>query len=194
MTATLIAIPVATAIATETAAAPVAWATSAGSAAILTWLGFVDFQSATAEFLTVELLDSSRSFFVRSHLNKRESPRLAGVVVLNEVYGFHGARLTKQFLQILARGLEREISNIEFRCHRDIPFPSGSEKEAANRIGFGETVAVRRTGFGLLLSERLPEFETSLLSNHPKRPALILLARGASPSMRERRFNSHYDA
>jgi hypothetical protein len=36
--------------------------------------------------------------------------------------------------------------------------------------------------------------ETSLLSNHPKRPALEFCARGASPSMRERRVNAAYDA
>jgi hypothetical protein len=40
-------------------------------------------------------------------------------------------------------------------------------KEAANRIGFGETVAVEGPGSDALLKERLLKFETSLLSNYP---------------------------
>jgi len=39
-------------------------------------------------------------------------------------------------------------------------------KEAANWLGFGETVAVEGPGFGCS-KERLLKFETSLLSNYP---------------------------
>ena len=46
----------------------------------------------------------------------------------------------------------------------------------------------------MLLKERLPEFETSPALELSKRPALILEAQGASPSMRERRNNGYYDA
>ena len=41
----------------------------------------------------------------------------------------------------------------------------------------------------MLVKSGFQKFETSLLSNYPKRPALILRAQGASPSMRERRSN-----
>lgn len=45
-----------------------------------------------------------------------------------------------------------------------------------------------------MLARSASKVERSLLSNYPKRPALILAARGAPPSMRERRVNSCYDA
>jgi len=41
----------------------------------------------------------------------------------------------------------------------------------------------------MLLKDAASEFETSLLSNYPKTPALTVLCAGASPSMRERRIN-----
>jgi hypothetical protein len=45
----------------------------------------------------------------------------------------------------------------------------------------------------MLLKERLPDLEQPALELS-KRPALILAAQGASPSMRERRINGYYDA
>jgi hypothetical protein len=66
----------ATAIATEAAtfvAARTTSATTTGAAAILTWSGFVNFQHATAQFFSVELIDSCGRLFVCRHLNKCES-------------------------------------------------------------------------------------------------------------------------
>jgi len=62
-------------------------------------------------------------------------------------------------------------------------------KEAANRIGFGETVAVEGPGSDALQKERLLKFENKPALELSKRPALIIYARGASPLMRERRIN-----
>jgi hypothetical protein len=50
-------------------------------------------------------------------------------------------------------------------------------KEAAKRIGFGETVAVE--GPGSDAQKSASEIEFSLLSNYPKTPARIVFLRGA---------------
>jgi hypothetical protein len=65
-------------------------------------------------------------------------------------------------------------------------------KEAANRIGFGETVAVRRTRFECSEESGFQNFNQPALEPS-KRPALKFAAHGASPSMRERRINAYYD-
>jgi len=55
-------------------------------------------------------------------------------------------------------------------------------------MGFGETVAVEGPGSDALMSGFVSEI--SLLSNYPKRQrCFVSFARGASPSMRERRIN-----
>jgi len=61
------------------------------------------------------------------------------------------------------------------------------KKEAANRMGFGETVAGRRTRFGCSKKERLRSVKQAC-SRTSKRQRWSIYARGASPSMRERRI------
>src|SRR6185503_18803305 len=61
-------------------------------------------------------------------------------------------------------------------------------KEAANRIGFGETVAVEGPGSDALNKERLRSMKQAC-SRTIQTPALSFCARGASPLMRERRIN-----
>ena len=77
MTAATIA---ALATATETTSVPAEVAATAGAVAIFAWLGFIDFQSTAAEFLTIELVDSCQSLGVGRHLDEREAsgpPRFA---------------------------------------------------------------------------------------------------------------------
>ena len=70
--------PIATAAATVTAKVP-----SAAAAAIFAWLGFIDFQSAAADLLAIELVNSCRSFGVGRHLDKCESARAASIAVFD---------------------------------------------------------------------------------------------------------------
>jgi len=60
------------------------------------------------------------------------------------------------------------------------------KKEAANRMGFGETVAVEGPGSDAL-KERLRSLKQAR-SRTSKRQRWSICARGASPSMRERRI------
>src|SRR5688572_18151892 len=110
-TAAVVAAAVSAAAITAEATAIAAKATAA--AAILAWFGFVNFQSATAQLLAVELIDSRCTFFISRHFDERESSRAARVSVLDDVHGLHRAGLGKRCLQILSGGLKREISYVK---------------------------------------------------------------------------------
>src|SRR5688572_12881692 len=129
------------AIATAAAAIP-AEATSATAAAIFAWFGFIDFQRTAADFLAIELLNRCIGFVAGGHFDEGEPSRASGVAIFDDTCGLDRTGLRKQFLKILTGSLESEVSNIEFCRHRDIPFPAWGGKEAANRMGFGETVAI----------------------------------------------------
>lgn len=79
MTAATIAATVTTTVTTATAAIAAEVAATA-TAAIFAWLGFIDFQGAATEFLTIELVDGCQSLGVGRHLDEREAsgpPRFA---------------------------------------------------------------------------------------------------------------------
>ena len=67
------------------------------------------------------------------------------------------------------------------------------EKEAANRSGFGETVAPRRIWFGCSKCERLRKLKEAC-SRTILTSGADIAARGASPSMRERGLTYCYHA
>jgi hypothetical protein len=80
MTAATIAATVTTTVTTATAAIAAEVTATTATAAIFAWLGFIDFQSATTEFLTIELVDGCQSLGVGRHLDEREAsgpPRFA---------------------------------------------------------------------------------------------------------------------
>src|SRR5258708_281435 len=95
---------------------------SATAVAILAGLGFVDFQRAPAHFLAVEFLDGRRAFFLGRHLDKAKAARATGFTIFNQGYAFDCARLREHCLEIAARRVEREISDIKFHSHRFITF------------------------------------------------------------------------
>ena len=57
-------VTVITVVTTTITTAVTAKVASAGAIAIFAWLGFIYFQSAAAEFFTIELFNSCRSFCV----------------------------------------------------------------------------------------------------------------------------------
>ncbi len=59
--------------ATTAAAAATVTAAAATTTAIFAWLGFIDFQSTTADFLAIKLANSCGSLVVSGHLHKRKS-------------------------------------------------------------------------------------------------------------------------
>ena len=60
--------------------------TSAATAAtaIFAWLGFVDFQGATADFFAIELIDGCCGFFLGRHFDEGEPSRTSGVAVFHD--------------------------------------------------------------------------------------------------------------
>ena len=73
-------------------------------------------------------------------------------------------------------------------------FSQSGPKEAANRIGFGETVVRRRAGVRVL-SRAASEIENGLLPKYPERPAVRLTAQDASPSItREKELTAYHYA
>src|SRR6185436_4364452 len=113
------------------------------TAAILTRFGFVDFQSTATNFPAIHLLDGGSGFFRCGHFDEGKASRTARHAVFDYTCGFNRAGLRKQFLQVFAGGLEREVSNIKFSRHSIYFLPIlRDEKEAANWVGFGKTVVV----------------------------------------------------
>src|SRR5437899_11243188 len=77
----VVATTIAAAAATITtkASASTAKAASAASAPIFARFGFVDFQSAAVNFLTIELINCRCGFFVAGHFDEPEASRTSSV-------------------------------------------------------------------------------------------------------------------
>ena len=101
---------------TAEAAAISAEATAAAAAAtaILARLGFVDLQWASANFLAIELVNSSGAFFFGGHLDEAEASRATRFAIFDDARRFDRSCLSEQLLQILACSLESQIPNIKF--------------------------------------------------------------------------------
>src|SRR5688572_22049331 len=88
------AITTVTTAATATAATATETATTAAAAgAIFTRLSFIDGQTASIDFLAIELFDSLCSFFLAGHFDEAEAARTSGVAVFHDARGFDRAGL-----------------------------------------------------------------------------------------------------
>jgi hypothetical protein len=104
----------ATATAASTVATTTAATTASTTAALRLWLGFVDYEIATAKILAVESVDGLLGVFVRGNFNETKTARLAGETVANEGYGRRSnSDLRKPFVKLIFCGGKREVTNIE---------------------------------------------------------------------------------
>jgi hypothetical protein len=99
-------------------------ATTTTAAAIFARTRFVDRQVATVEVLTVELLDGRLAFFIRRHFDETETARTTRLPIFYHRSRLDCTRLRKKLLQIFARSLEREITDVKFHGHVDVPLLS----------------------------------------------------------------------
>jgi hypothetical protein len=115
-----------TAASTATATASVA-ATSAASASAFTLrTRFVDDEGATQEILAVEGFDGLVRFGVVANFGETESARLSGETIAQKRERIRlDANFRKQRCYLLFRGLERQITDIQF-LHGRSPFASGT--------------------------------------------------------------------
>jgi hypothetical protein len=97
------------------AAAVTAAATAPATAAALGLRPrFVYDQVSAAEILTVQRIHGAIGFFVVVDFNKRESARLAGETIANQIYRRRtDTRLRKKIMQLILRRGERKISHVE---------------------------------------------------------------------------------
>jgi hypothetical protein len=93
------------------------------------------------------LLNGSSGFFRSGHFDEGKAARTARHSVFDHTCRFNRAGLGKQFLQIFAGGLEREVSNIKFCRHSVLLSPLyRTKKKLRIWVGFGETVVVEGPG------------------------------------------------
>ena len=76
--------------------------------------GLVDDEGAAAEIGAVEASDRGLRFFIRLHLDERESARTAGGHVAHHAHRFNRARLAEQILELVFSSGERQISDKQF--------------------------------------------------------------------------------
>jgi hypothetical protein len=68
----------------------------------------------------MKLVDRGQRFLITSHGHKPEPARFAGEFVLDEFDTGHRASLPKGVFQIRFCGVEREITDVEFRAHGNL--------------------------------------------------------------------------
>ena len=110
---------------TSTASATVAATSAAGTAAFTLRTRFVDDQSAAQKILAVERFDRFVRFGVVANFGETESARLSRETIAQkrERIRLH-TNFRKQRRYLLFRGLERQITHIQF-LHGRSPFASG---------------------------------------------------------------------
>src|SRR5262249_54382007 len=81
--------------------------TAAAATTTLAWPGFVDFQGATSNFLSVEHFNRCSRFCIGRHFDEGEAFRSSSVAILDHVCRLNRSGLSKQFLKILTGSLER---------------------------------------------------------------------------------------
>jgi len=82
--------------------------------AILTRLGFVNFQRAAGQFVTVELRYGCGAFFSGLHFDEAEASRATSFAIFDQIDALDCAHACEQILQIGSGRFKREISNIKF--------------------------------------------------------------------------------
>jgi hypothetical protein len=104
----------ATAATTSAIATTAAAITASTTAAFGLWLGFVDYEIASAEILAVESVDGLLGVFVRGDFHETETARLPGEAIPNESYGRRSnSDLRKPFVELVFCGGKREVPNVE---------------------------------------------------------------------------------
>jgi hypothetical protein len=100
-----------TAPAATAAAATITASTATSTGARFAWFGFVDRQGATLKLGTVQ--DLNRAFSSVAHLDEPKASRATGFSVHRDLGSAYRAVVREQGLQILGRGAERKIPNID---------------------------------------------------------------------------------
>lgn len=108
-------IAVATAtVATPTGPGPIATATEAALRPIFAGTSFVNGQRTSTEIGTVKGGTGCAPFFCSGHGHEPEAARALGHFIHDNEGIRDGAVLREQFLEFPFRGLEREVSDVEF--------------------------------------------------------------------------------
>jgi hypothetical protein len=118
-----------TAAATGASAATVATAATTSAAAEAagaggTWFhgtGFVHHETATAELLTVNAVDSSLCFSVATHFHKAEAFGTASVTFHHDFGAGNGTVWSKSLLQVFVTERIRQIAYVKFVAHVRTP-------------------------------------------------------------------------
>jgi hypothetical protein len=106
----------AAATATTTAVSTTATTTTAWAAAFFGF-GFIDGESASAVFLTVECGDTGLRLGIAAHLDESETLAAAGFPIGNHFSALNSAMRSEQFLQCRAIDIVAQISNIQLLAH-----------------------------------------------------------------------------
>src|SRR5205085_374084 len=85
--------------------------------AFLARLGFVDGQRPTLEASAIEVGDGLIAAF--RHLDEPEAARTAGFPIRHNLRGRDRTVLAKHFAEVVRRGLEGEVSDIQILTHRN---------------------------------------------------------------------------
>ncbi len=112
-TATALAATEATALTAE-ATATLATTEATTSGAIFLRTGFIDRDLATTEVNAIGLLSRHFGLFGRAHRDEGETARAARHTIKGDVYVGHGTELFKMSTELISRGLERQIADVEF--------------------------------------------------------------------------------
>jgi hypothetical protein len=80
--------------------------------------------------VTVELLDRLLCGRARVHLDEAEATRLTGAAVGDDRGRFTRAAFVEQLLEILARGFEREVADVQLLTHSDSTLSAVAQRGA----------------------------------------------------------------
>jgi hypothetical protein len=109
---------VATAVATATITTAAAATGTRG--ALFARAGFVDRKVTAIHVLSVQCGHSGISAFLGFHGDKAETARAAAEFVHDQIDAGDRAMLAKEVLELIFRGVIRQISDVEFSTHDDL--------------------------------------------------------------------------
>jgi hypothetical protein len=79
--------------------------------------GFIHGQASATQLVAVNLSDGTLRAFGIAHLDKRESARLAGRAITNDVDGAHVSGRLEQGLKIGFGGFKRQVADVKLGIH-----------------------------------------------------------------------------